>query len=89
MWKLVTEQTPSIHDEVYTVFQNFGAVHNLDWHYFQHIRGKNPSKGPCLYNLNKDPQQTKNVIKEFTDTAKALRGKLQNHLKIDIPPLKV
>ncbi|HIJ53165.1 MAG TPA: sulfatase-like hydrolase/transferase, partial [Planctomycetes bacterium] len=89
MWKLVTGRAPSIHDDVYTVFQNFGAIHNLNWHYFQNVRGKGPGKGPCLYNLKNDPKQAKNVIKEFPQVAKSLRNKLQNHLKIEIPPLKL
>ena len=89
MWKLVTGQVPSIHDNVYTVFNRFGAIHNLDWHYFQNIRGKDRGKGPCLYNLKNDPKQTGNVIKEFPEAAKRLRNKLQNHLKIEIPPLKL
>ena len=89
MWKLVTGRVPSIHDNVYTVFNRFGAIHNLDWHYFQNIRGKDRGKGPCLYNLKNDPKQTKNVIKEFSEVAKRLRNKLQNHLKIEIPPLKL
>ena len=89
VWKLVTGEAGSVHEDVYTVFQNFGAVHNLNWHYFQNIRGKSPGKGPCLYDLKKDPKQTNNVIKEFPEEAKTLRNKLQNHLKIEIPPLKV
>ena len=89
MWKLVTGRAPSIHDDVYTVFQNFGAIHNLNWHYFQNVRGKGRGKGPCLYNLKNDLKQAKNVIKEFPQVAKALRNKLQNHLKIEIPPLKL
>jgi len=89
MWKLVTGQLPSIHDNVYTVFQNFGAIHNLDWHYFQHIRGNKPGEGPCLYNLKTDKKQTKNVIREFPKVAKDLRNRLQNHLKIEIPPLRL
>ena len=89
MWNLVTGRVPSIHDDVYTVFQAFGAIHNLDWHYFQNIRGKNKGKGPCLYNLRTDPAQTKNVVKEFAGAAKNLRNKLQNHLKIEIPPLNL
>jgi len=47
MWKLVTGQTPSLHDNVYTVFNKFGAIHNLNWHYFQNITGKNLGKEPC------------------------------------------
>ena len=87
MWKLVTDRAPSIHDNVYTVFNRFGAIHNLDWHYFQNIRGKDRGKGPCLYNLKNDPKQAKNVIKQFPKVAKDLRNKLQNHLKIEIPAL--
>ena len=89
MWKLVTGEVPSIHDDVYTVFQNFGAIHNLNWHYFQNIRGKSPGKGPCLYDLKNDPKQAKNVIKEFPETAKVLRSKLQNHLEIEVPPVSL
>jgi len=89
MWKLVTAEVPSIHDDVYTVFNRFGAIHNLDWHYFQSIRGKDPGKGPCLYDLKNDRNQTKNVVKEFPAVARALRSKMQNHLKIEIPPLKL
>jgi len=85
MWKLVSGEVSSIHDNVYTVFQRFGAIHNLDWHYFQNIRGKDIGKGPCLYDLKNDPNQTKNVIKEFPDVAKNMRAKLENHLKVELP----
>jgi len=89
MWKLATGHVPSIHDDVYSVFYSFGAIHNLDWHYFQNIRRKYKGKGPCLYDLKNDPNQTKNVIKKFPRVAKDLRNKLQNHLKIEIPTLKL
>jgi arylsulfatase A-like enzyme len=85
MWKLAADKASSVHDNVYTVFNTFGAIHNLDWHYFQNVRGKNAGKGPCLYNLKTDPDQSRNVIKEFPKVAKELRGKLQQHLKINIP----
>ena len=88
MWKLATGRAPSIHDNVYTVFNAFGAIHNQDWHYFQNVRGKNAGKGPCLYNLKTDPGQSRNVIKQFPDVARDLRNKLQNHLRIKIPPLR-
>lgn len=89
MWKLVTGEVPSLHENVYTVFNKFGAIHNLSWHYFQNITGKNRGKGPCLYNLKIDPEQTKNVIRQFPRVAEELRKKLQNHLKKEIPPLEV
>ena len=86
---LVAGQADSIHDNVYTVFGHFGAIHNLEWHYFQNIRGNNRGKGPCLYSLRNDATQTRNVIGEFPDMAQELRGRLQNHLGIEIPPLEV
>ena len=89
MWRLVNGEARSIHDNVYTVFNRFGAIHNPDWHYFQNIRGNDPGKGPCLYNLKGDPAQTRNAIKEFPDVAKDLRVKLQAHLGIKIPPLEL
>lgn len=89
MWKLVNGDVQTIHDNVYTVFQNFGAIHNLDWHYFQNIRGDNLGKGPCLYNLKNDPYQTKNVIKEFPDVAQEMKNRLQTHLKIELPQAKI
>jgi arylsulfatase A-like enzyme len=89
IWDLVTGKVPSLHDDVYTVFNTFGAIHNLDWHYFQHVRGNDKGKGPCLYDLKNDPNQTKNVVKDFPEVAKDLRKKLQSHLKIEIPPLEL
>jgi arylsulfatase A-like enzyme len=88
-WKLVTGEAESIHDEVYSVFLTFGAVHTLDWHYFQNVYGKDPGKGPALYDLKSDPLQTKNVLRDFPDQAGHLRGKLRNHLGIEIPPLRI
>jgi arylsulfatase A-like enzyme len=88
-WDLVTGRAASLHENVYTVFNRFGAVHNLNWHYFQNIRGDDPGKGPCLYNLEADPGQTRNVIRRFPKIADDLRDKLRSHLKIEIPPLNL
>ena len=88
MWKLVAGQAPSIHEEVYTVLGQFGAIHSRDWHYFQNIRGKDRGKGPCLYHLRNDPQQSRNVLGEFPQAARDLREKLQKHLGIKIPALE-
>ena len=89
MWKLVTGDVPFLHENVFTVFNTFGAVHNLDWHYFQNVRGKNVGKGPCLYELKTDPEQKENVLSKFPKVATEMRKKLQEHLKIEIPPLSV
>jgi len=46
-------------------------------------------KGPCLYNLRTDPNQSRNVIEEYPDMAGDLRKKLQNHLQTKIPSLRI
>jgi len=88
-WPLVTGQTDAIHDNVCSVFHSFGAIHNKNWHYFQNIRKNNHGKGPALYNLKQDPQQTTNVIKQFPDVARQLRSRLQQRLKIKLPPVQI
>ena len=92
MWKLVKGEVESIHDHVYSVFADFGAVIDLDWYYFQRIKERDPHKwvpwgdGPnwdaCLYDLKKDPDQRINVVKEFPEIAKSFRNKLACHLNI-------
>jgi arylsulfatase A-like enzyme len=89
VWKLATGEAAAVHKEVCSVFENFGAVHNLDWHYFQNVRGSNRGKGPGLYHCKDDPLHTKNVLRDFPEVAKQLRSQLENHLKIEIPPLRV
>jgi arylsulfatase A-like enzyme len=86
MWKLLTGRASAIHDHVYTVFGSFGAIRNLQWHYFQNILGTNRGKGPCLYDLSRDPQQTKNVVSQYPQVARNLRDRLQTRLGIPIPP---
>lgn len=90
MWRLATGDTDSLHDDVYTIVSdNFAAVHNSGWHYFQNYRNENTGLGPGLYKLDDDPMQTKNVLKQYPDIAHEMRIKLQNYLQTPIPKLRV
>jgi arylsulfatase A-like enzyme len=102
MWQLVTGEKAALHDEVYTVFKDFGAIHNLEWHYFQRIKDQDSDQSIkqndkheqmmgsiYLYDLKKDPLQTKNVVTEYPTVAKQLREKMQNRLGLKIPELKI
>ncbi len=62
---------------------------NLDWHYFQNVTGKAAGKGPCLYNLRTDPNQVRNVAREFPEVARDLKNKLGERLKVEMPPLNL
>ena len=88
MWDLVTGQTDKLHDRVYTEFTGFASVRDPDWHYFQHIRGKNQGAGPCLYDLKEDPAQTKNVITQHPDRAAGMREDLATRLGQELPKVE-
>jgi len=84
-WKLTTGETASIHKHVFTQFGDFAAVRDLKWHYFQHTKGKNPGKGPCLYDLLNDPEEKVNVVDKHPEIVKQMRGYLAKRLGISLP----
>ena len=83
-WPLVTGEVKSIHDRVFTGYNNFAAVHDHEWHYFQSIKGKNPGKGPALYELKSDPGMTRNVVKEYPDIAAEMRRHLEKRFEVTL-----
>jgi len=89
MWPMAAGQKQEIHDCVYSAFKDFGAVRQGEWYYFQNIRGDNPGKGPGLFNMKDTSTQDINAIKEHPEIARKLREKLQNHVEVAIPPLKI
>jgi arylsulfatase A-like enzyme len=85
MWSLVTGEADKLHDRVFTQFSSFASVRDRKWHYFQHIRGNNRGAGPCLYDLEQDPKQTKNVLEAHPDLAADLRSILADRLQQQLP----
>jgi len=83
-WRLATGEAGSIHDYVFTGYGNFAAIHSREWHYFQNIKGKNPGKGPALYELKSDPGMTQNVIKEYPDVAAEMRRHLSKRFEVTL-----
>jgi len=77
IWKLATGEVDSIYDRVFTQFGQFGAVRDMEWHYFQNIKGNDQGKGPCLYDLKNDPEETANVVEENP----AVVGKMKAYLE--------
>ena len=84
-WSLVTGETDRLNDRVYTQFGTFASVRDRGWHYFQHISGNNRGAGPCLYDLEKDPGETRNVMDAHTEVAAEMRGQLADRLQQELP----
>lgn len=86
-WRLVTGETDSVHERVFTQFGNFASVRDSKWHYFQHAKGKNRGKGPCLYDLENDPKEKVNVVNEHPEVVKEMRSFLSERLNRSLPVL--
>ena len=84
-WDLVTGKARQLNERTYTQFNPFAAVRDKQWHYFQHIQGNNRGAGPCLYDLQKDPGEQKNVIEDHSDVAADMRQHLADRLKQELP----
>jgi arylsulfatase A-like enzyme len=84
MWDLVTGDKNKIHDYVVTGFENFGAVHDHKWHYFQKIWGDNPGLGPALFDLEKDHRETKNVVQEHPQVMAEMKKILEGAFKVSL-----
>jgi arylsulfatase A-like enzyme len=84
-WPLVTGKAEPLNDRVFTKFNPFASIRDKKWHYFQHVAGKNRGAGPCLYDLEADPGETKNVIDAHADVAASMRSDLADRLGQELP----
>ena len=73
-----------LRDAVVAGFENFGAVHTPKWHYFQKIWGNNPGLGPQLCDLDNDPREEKNVVKEHPEVVAEMQGILEKSFKVKL-----
>jgi len=82
-WPLVTGEADSIHDRVFSGYGSFfAAVHDHEWHYFQHVKGQDKGKGPALYDLKNDPKMTRNVIEKYPNVAAEMKRHLGERFEV-------
>lgn len=84
IWKLATEEVDSLYDRVFTQFGPFASVRDTEWHYFQNIKGQNPGKGPCLYDLKSDPKETTNVVEKHPDVVAKMKSHLEERFSVNL-----
>ena len=65
-------------------FDNFVAVRDRKWHYFQDTGDINAGKGPYLYDLANDPREAKNVVDKHPDVVKELKSHIEKRVKTKI-----
>lgn len=83
IWPLAAGQVEAVYDRVFTQFNQFAAVRDMEWHYFQNIKGSNSGKGPCLYDLKSDPKETVNVVEKHPDVVAMMKAYLEERFSGD------
>jgi len=86
-WKLMTGEAESIHEEIFVQFGSFAAVRTRKWHYFQHTKGEDRGKGPCLYDLENDPEERVNVLEGYPEVVEEMRKRLEERLGRPLPEI--
>ncbi|MBS3762694.1 MAG: sulfatase [Planctomycetes bacterium] len=84
-WRVAAEPAETNHDDLYIEFGPFGAVHNFEWHYFQPTSEENASQPACLYNLQGDQEETKNVASDYPEVVTEPHSKLKKRMGQNIP----
>ena len=57
------------------------------WHYFQHTKGEDKGKGPCLYDLENDPEERVNVLERYPEVVEEMRKRLEERLGRPLPEI--
>ena len=89
MLALAQGEIETAHERVFTLFSNFASVRDKRWHYFQHIRGYHPGAGPCLYDLEVDPKETKNVAGQRQNVVGEMREYLAVRFEQEPPEVEL
>ena len=86
VWPKVEDSALELRDRVFFGYGDFGAVRTRDWLYFQNWRGDDRGKGPALFDLAADPDETRNVVADHPRVVDELRGLLAERFQTDLPP---
>ena len=84
MWSLVSGDTDAVHDHVIVGYNNFGAVRNRKWHYFQNVWGDNPGHGPALYDLEEDYAELNNVVDKYPNVVSEMKRIMTDAFKVAV-----
>jgi len=84
MWELVTGSKQKINEHVITGFKNFGSVHNHKWHYFQNVWEEDPGLGPALHDLEKDPGEQINALRDHPRVVAEMKRILEGAFQVTL-----
>jgi arylsulfatase A-like enzyme len=86
IWRVVNGNAAAIHDRLISAYDDFAAVRDPRWHYFQNVRSSDPGHGPALYDLTADPAGAADVAAQHPDIVAQCRGWISAAMKIDLSP---
>jgi arylsulfatase A-like enzyme len=87
-WDLVEGNEDLLHERVFIEFHNFAAVRDMKWHYYQNKNSEpTAARGVArgLYNLEKDPGETRDVGDAHPDVVRQQRALLEERLEMSLP----
>ncbi len=88
-WAMTEDRETRLHERVFHGYGDFGAVRDEKWLYFQNWRGENVGKGPALFDLEVDPEETNNVLAEHPEVVEEMRGLMTDRFEAELPEVKV
>lgn len=86
-WTLADSPEKRNYERLFIGFDNFAAVRDSKWHYFQNFRGRDTGKGPALYDLESDPGETTNVVAKHPDVVAERRALLEEKFQAHLPAI--
>jgi hypothetical protein len=85
VWARTEDPSAAARKEVYFGYGEFSAVRTDKWLYFQQWRGDDRGKGPMLFDLEADPEETQNVLAEHPAVGEELRGRIGERFQAEMP----
>jgi arylsulfatase A-like enzyme len=80
-WPIVEGELEAIHEELFIGFMGYGAIRTKEWHYYTRVPQVWPlapgeQVNPCLFDLRRDPKETRNVAEQHPEVVKELQRKV-------------
>ena len=89
-WELAQGEEDAIHERLFIQYGYYAAVRDMKWHYYQATtpeaqEGLSKGLSPCLYDLEEDFEETRNVAADHPEVVREMRAALEERLETNLP----